>query len=222
MAQWGNNDAASNSAIFATMQVGKEVSVAERNALFGNTTADAYQAGQTIGQYGVSGNEIRTARADGRAKAASPGWALRTEGTGGRAGRVQYETLVAFSHNSMTGDAADDLVLEDFNLSISASPGDGSGSSSGNEQVTFAVVVNTYPTGFTGQAAYSWEYTTTPGDTGTFATADGVSGFSGATGDVLTVDANTVADGTLVRCVVTATGSNDTGTSGNATLTVTA
>ena len=39
------------------------------------------------------------------------GWVRRTVGTGGRAGRVQYETLVAMG--SMTGDASDDTVLPD-------------------------------------------------------------------------------------------------------------
>ena len=42
---------------------------------------------------------------------AHAGWVLRTEGTGGRAGRVQYETLVAMG--SMTGDASDDSTLPD-------------------------------------------------------------------------------------------------------------
>ena len=39
------------------------------------------------------------------------GWNIRTVGTGGRAGRVQYETLVAMG--SMTGDGSDDKVLPD-------------------------------------------------------------------------------------------------------------
>jgi len=39
------------------------------------------------------------------------GWVIRTEGTGGRAGRVQYETLVAMG--SITGDASDDSQLPD-------------------------------------------------------------------------------------------------------------
>ena len=39
------------------------------------------------------------------------GWVKKTVGTGGRAGRVHYETLVAAS--SMTGDAADDIALPD-------------------------------------------------------------------------------------------------------------
>jgi hypothetical protein len=39
------------------------------------------------------------------------GWVVRTAGTGGRAGRVQYETLVAMG--SITGDGSDDDVLPD-------------------------------------------------------------------------------------------------------------
>jgi len=42
---------------------------------------------------------------------AHAGWVVRKEGTGGRAGRVQYETLVAMG--SMTGDASDDALLPD-------------------------------------------------------------------------------------------------------------
>ena len=44
--------------------------------------------------------------------AAHTGWVLRTVGTGGRAGRVQFETLVAFGGNFST-DASDDAVLHD-------------------------------------------------------------------------------------------------------------
>ena len=40
-----------------------------------------------------------------------PGWVRRTVGTGGRAGRIQYETLVAMG--SISGDASDDAVLPD-------------------------------------------------------------------------------------------------------------
>jgi hypothetical protein len=39
------------------------------------------------------------------------GWVLRTVGSGGRAGRVQYETLVAMG--SITGDGSDDTILPD-------------------------------------------------------------------------------------------------------------
>jgi hypothetical protein len=45
--------------------------------------------------------------------AAHAGWVLRTVGTGGRAGRVQYETLVAFGANFDGSDASDDAILPD-------------------------------------------------------------------------------------------------------------
>lgn len=42
---------------------------------------------------------------------AHAGWVVRKVGTGGRAGRVQYETLVAMG--TLTGDGSDDSVLPD-------------------------------------------------------------------------------------------------------------
>lgn len=61
--------------------------------------------------YGVSTGEMAYANtADTENEGiAHAGWNLRTVGTGGRAGRVQYETLVAGS--SITGDAPDDAIL---------------------------------------------------------------------------------------------------------------
>ena len=48
---------------------------------------------------------------ESRTGIAHAGWVRRTTGTGGRAGRVQYETLVAMG--SITGDQADDLQFQD-------------------------------------------------------------------------------------------------------------
>ena len=47
----------------------------------------------------------------GGTQATQPGWVLRTVGTGGRAGRVQYETLVALANP--IGDGSDDITLPD-------------------------------------------------------------------------------------------------------------
>jgi hypothetical protein len=47
----------------------------------------------------------------GGIKSTHAGWVLRTVGTGGRAGRVQQEVLVAMG--SMSSDASDDTVLPD-------------------------------------------------------------------------------------------------------------
>ena len=50
---------------------------------------------------------------DGVGGVAHTGWVKRTVGTGARAGRVQYEVLVALSKNGITGDAADDVQFPD-------------------------------------------------------------------------------------------------------------
>jgi hypothetical protein len=62
-------------------------------------TADQATASSTLG----SGTQ---------ATITNPGWVLKTVGTGGRAGRIQYETLVA-GRSLISGDAADDLEAPD-------------------------------------------------------------------------------------------------------------
>ncbi len=59
-------------------------------AMFGNTTAGAFVAGQAVGIFGVSATEAASHK-----DYAHAGWIKRTVGTGGRAGRVQTEVLVA-------------------------------------------------------------------------------------------------------------------------------
>jgi len=64
--------------------------------------------GATVTGNGISSGAV-TVNLDGNDasnKGAHAGWVLRKVGTGGRAGRVQVETLVAMG--SMTGDGADD------------------------------------------------------------------------------------------------------------------
>jgi len=68
--------------------------------------------GTTVGGTGGTGVLLGIALtgAEARTKGVvNPGWNLRKEGTGGRAGRVTYETLVAM--RSMSGDGADDELL---------------------------------------------------------------------------------------------------------------
>lgn len=61
------------------------------------------------GAGGVGATATSTLQSTEAASIAHAGWTVRTVGTGGRAGRVQYETLVAMS--SITGDAEDDAQL---------------------------------------------------------------------------------------------------------------
>jgi len=71
-----------------------------------SVTATA-QAGHFIVGQTATGNVT----VGGGKHAVHAGWVLRTEGTGGRAGRVQYETLVAMG--SIGSDASDDSQFPD-------------------------------------------------------------------------------------------------------------
>jgi hypothetical protein len=103
MAQWGSNDASSNSVIWVSAQVNKSPNTANRDALYGNTTNSSYISGAAVGVFGISNNEI----AASGGKHAHTGWVLRTVGSGGRAGRVFTEVLVA---GGIAGDG-DGLVI---------------------------------------------------------------------------------------------------------------
>lgn len=102
MAQWGNTDDAANSVIWAntTLNVAKN-----QTELFNNLTEDDVITDATVGVFGVSADEMANTTGES-SKVPHAGWVLRTEGTGGRAGRVSYEVLVAGS--SITGDSATD------------------------------------------------------------------------------------------------------------------
>ena len=98
------SNTASGSGLTANIRFGIE------SVTVNNPGQDYNQA--TVGAT-VSGNGISSAAVtvtldgnDASNKGAHAGWVLRKVGTGGRAGRVQVETLVAMG--SMTGDGADD------------------------------------------------------------------------------------------------------------------
>ena len=74
----------------------------------GYLTAPSVTIGGTGGVGAVAAASINTSEGD---KAPHSGWVLRTEGSGGRAGRVQYEVLVA-SGSIATDNNADDPLLK--------------------------------------------------------------------------------------------------------------
>ena len=87
----GAKDQANNSPIWATLQVQKTANSANRTLLYNNTTSNGFINNITIGLFAIDPAKIKT---DG-GKIAHTGWVLRTVGTGGRAGRVMTEVLVA-------------------------------------------------------------------------------------------------------------------------------
>jgi len=205
MAQWGNVDNAANSVNWAVSQVNKSITTANTEELFGNTTADVYFTGATVGQFGVDTTEA--AAANGMSHA---GWVIRTEGSGGRAGRVHYETLVAMG--SMTGDA-EDTAFPDYRIVISSQPSDDS--SNTGDPVTFTVTAASVPAGAT--LSYRWQVDGGPGSE-TFANVANGGVFTNNTSPTLSISNNTTLDGNVFRVLVYVDGGN-TVASANATLT---
>jgi hypothetical protein len=192
MPLWGSNDAASNSTIFAAAQLKVAPNTANRDALFGNTTSNAYFDGVTIGQYGVDSNEV----AAGDGSTPHTGWILRTTGQGGRSGRVFEEVLVA---GGITGDA-EDTAYPDYAIRVSSQPVDLDIDVSANADNTgtFSVTAATVPAG--GTISYLWVVDTGSGY------VNAAAGTTGNTTPTLTVFGNTFSTGDLFKVVMTTTG----------------
>lgn len=208
MAQWGNTDDAANSVLWAPQQLKVTANSTTRDALFGNTTADAYITGITVGQYGADVNEVIAKRAASVASPTHAGWVLKTEGSGGRAGRTFYETLVAFG--TLTGDA-EDTTLPDYTISISSQPSNAIANTSASQTNTFTVAADSTPSGAT--LAYQWTYANGSAigagvNVGTTTTA------------TLTVNSAVQTTNASFKVAVSTTGAT-TVTSSNATLTIT-
>ena len=90
MSSWGKADNAGASPLWALMQLKTEQSSANQTDLFEDNTADNFITGQTIGLFNYADGEVP-------AGAAHAGWNLKITGSGGRSGRVQYQTLVALT-----------------------------------------------------------------------------------------------------------------------------
>lgn len=116
MGLWSNTDANTSVPKFAPSLVNLTNTQNNSNLMYANTTTSAFITGANVGIFGVDTSEMANTSATSVAsRPAHAGWILRTAGTGGRAGRVKTEVLVAMG--SMTGDgsatANDDPVFED-------------------------------------------------------------------------------------------------------------
>jgi len=188
----------------------KPVSLTEAEAL----TASHGQPGLV---YGVDTGELQAERAAG-AHPTHSGWVRRVVGTGGRAGRVQYETLVAMGRTAAEMGDLEDTVFEDYLITIATQPADATANGAASEVATFSVGASSVPDT---TLTYTWYYTTEVGNTDSYALASNSSIFTtNATSGDLEVQSNSVTTGTMLRVVVSATGA-DSVTSSGATLTVT-
>lgn len=118
MSSWGNNDFANNAPEWAVRAVPNHnanttarPSAANVAYLYQNTSPNVYQTGITVGLWNVSQAEEAVA-VNGVNPTAGPshdGWVLKTVGQGGRAGRVQYETLVVLANSPYESAAGQNL-----------------------------------------------------------------------------------------------------------------
>lgn len=213
MANWGNTDDAANSVLWATTQVKLTPNTDNQANLYGNTTADAFITGITVGQFGVSGGEAQALRDGANTKVTHAGWVLRTVGSGNRAGRVQNETLVAMK--TITGDGSDDPVVPDFNLRIATQPSNVTINSSSTSNVaTFTVVAASVPSG----ASFTYKWQKWGGSS--FANITDDSTYSNSATASLVVQSNSASTGEIYRVQVGATGAANV-ISSNAVITIT-
>ena len=93
MSSWTNKDEAAGAPLWAVESIKKEKSNANRTDLFNDANANNFIAGVTIGLFNYKDSETAAN------KVAHAGWNLKTTGSGGRAGRVSHECLVALTNS---------------------------------------------------------------------------------------------------------------------------
>lgn len=202
MSQYEMDDSAANSVIWAAAQFKKTPNSANRDALFGNTTANAFVAGATVGMFAVDDNEI----AASNGSVAHTGWVIRTVGSGGRAGRVQTEVLVA---GKIITDA-EDTVFKDAVIFITTQPQNATANTSAAQTAVFSVVAGSNPNT---TLTFSW----------TYANGDAIqagANVGNTTQATLTVNSGVETANALFKVTISATGATNV-VSSNATLTIT-
>ena len=202
MALNGKADQANNAPIWAAAQVNKAPNTANRDALYGNTTANGYGQNLTSGVFAVDDNEVSSLSG----KVTHAGWVLRTVGSGGRAGRVTYETLVAGGISS----DAEDTIFSDVTITISVDPVNKTVNT--NSPTTFSVGAVSVPII---ALSYQWQANTGSG----FANLSAAGVYSNVTTSTLSISNVAGLNNYSYRVLVMGTGGN-TVTSANAKLTV--
>lgn len=225
MSSWGNNDNAANAPYWAVNSTivnaaGVKASAAAPTAanvalLYGNTTADVYTTGETIGLFGVDAQEADVGNVH-------TGWVLKTTGSGGRAGRVQQEVLVALSE--MLSPDGDAQVYANVQITLTGPDGatvvaNTSNANSATFTVSPTLVGNTSAT-----LSYQWQVNSNTGALGWTNVANSTptnTGYVGGTTATLLVYPKTAAANAYVfRAVVTAADQGVSATSANAVITI--
>ena len=223
MSAWGNTDNAANTPLWGAMTVNKTPNSANQTALFDNVTPDYWavtlgdgsvrNTGKTVGLFGVDANESLATHAQ------HTGWTLRTVGSGGRAGRVTHEVLVALS--TMNSDS-DGQVYANVAITLATS---GNASVLANATYYANVTSFTVTPSLVGNTAstltYLWQYLNGTAWASVPANTVPIQ-FSGRTTATLQARPGTTANtGTTFRAIVTAADQGVSATSANVIITIT-
>ena len=97
MSSWAKTDAFGSAPLWALARVKKaavssNMGAAASGKLFNNATESNLITGVTVGLFNIAAGE--------RFSGCHQGWVLKTTGSGGRAGRITGETLVALTSNT--------------------------------------------------------------------------------------------------------------------------
>ena len=94
MSSWTNASSAAGAPLWAATMLNVAPSSANRTSLYENASAGTFISGATHGLFNYNASETQSG------KVAHSGWVLKTTGSGGRANRVQYTTLVCLTSNA--------------------------------------------------------------------------------------------------------------------------
>lgn len=225
MSSWGNNDNAANAPYWA---VNSAIAPANPNRaaptaanvalLYANTTANVYTAGETIGLFGIDSQEIDVLGDTG----AHTGWVLKTQGQGGRAGRVQYETLVALSTLNSDGDAQ---LFPNVSITLATTTSASVRANTSYANSASFVVTPTLVGNTAAVLTYQWQVNTPSGSLGWTNVVNGTPAntqYTGGTSATLVVrPADTTVNNYRFRVTATAAVQGVSATSSNSTITVT-
>jgi hypothetical protein len=224
MPSWGNYDNAANAPYWAVNSTIVNAANTKINAsaptaanvalLYQNTSPDVYTTDETIGLFAVDAFE-----ADVNDEVAHSGWVLRTVGSGGRAGRVQQEVLIA------TGIITDNTspIYPDATITISSQPGSNTANLTVGNTATFRVTASITEGNTAAPLTYQWQRSATIG--GSYASVVNATPanttYTGGTSTALVVIPTfTDADNNYYRVVISATGTEASVTSTPAKLDV--
>jgi hypothetical protein len=214
MPSWGNNDNAANAPYWAVNSTIINATDTKINAsaptaanvalLYQNTTPDVYTTDETIGLFAVDAFE-----ADVNDEVAHSGWVLRTVGSGGRAGRVQQEVLIA------TGIITDNTspIYPDATITISSQPGSNTANLTVGNTATFRVTASITEGNTAAPLTFQWQRSATIG--GSYvnvvnATPANTTYTGGTTAALVVIPTFTDADNNYYRVVINATGTEAT------------